>query len=70
MQSRADRRHHMQRLKQRVADYYIGHARDDARARGRLAKTRTPCSCWMCGNPRRHLGERTLQERRLLAAAE
>ncbi|WP_169980233.1 hypothetical protein [Tautonia rosea] len=22
------------------------------------------CSCWMCGNPRRWLGERTLQERR------
>ena len=22
------------------------------------------CSCWMCGNPRRHLGEVTLQERR------
>jgi hypothetical protein len=22
------------------------------------------CSCWMCGNPRRFEGERTLQERR------
>ncbi|QDV38599.1 hypothetical protein [Tautonia plasticadhaerens] len=22
------------------------------------------CSCWMCGNPRRHLGEPTIQERR------
>lgn len=22
------------------------------------------CSCWMCGNPRRHLGEITMQERR------
>ncbi len=22
------------------------------------------CSCWMCGNPRKFLGERTLQERR------
>ena len=23
------------------------------------------CSCPMCGNPRRHFGERTIQERRL-----
>jgi hypothetical protein len=22
------------------------------------------CSCWMCGNPRRHLGEMTIQEQR------
>lgn len=26
----------------------------------------TPCSCWMCGNPRRHLGERSMQERRAM----
>lgn len=32
-------------------------------ARRRHAQ-RKPCSCWMCGNPRRHLGEVTLQERR------
>jgi hypothetical protein len=24
-----------------------------ARRLGRLEATRTPCSCWMCGNPRR-----------------
>lgn len=23
----------------------------------RLIKTRVPCSCWMCGNPRRHFGK-------------
>ncbi|MFM0566930.1 hypothetical protein PQQ88_01100 [Paraburkholderia caledonica] len=22
---------------------------------GRLVDTPTPCSCWMCGNPRHHL---------------
>ena len=22
------------------------------------------CSCWQCGNPRKHLGEITIQERR------
>ena len=25
---------------------------------------RKKCSCWMCGNPRRHMGEKTIQERR------
>jgi len=25
--------------------------------------TRVPCSCWMCGNPRRYFHERTRQER-------
>jgi hypothetical protein len=31
---------------------------------GRLAKTPVPCSCWMCGNPRRYLKEVTLAVRR------
>ena len=29
----------------------------------RLFSTRTPCSCDMCGNPRK-LGEKTIQERK------
>ena len=29
----------------------------------RLLQDRQPCSCWMCGNPRRHFGKKTLQER-------
>ena len=29
-----------------------------------LIHTRVPCSCMMCGNPRRNFGERTLQERK------
>lgn len=64
MTSRALRRHHEGRLKRRVSDYYGGYTRSDARATGRLAHTRTLCSCPMCGNPRRYLGEVTLQERR------
>lgn len=62
--NRAFRRHHAARIKQRVEKYYGGAHADDPRRLGRLAHTRTPCSCWMCGNPRRHTGERTLQERR------
>ena len=33
----------------------------------RFAKTRKPCSCWMCGNPRRFFAGKerlTMQERR------
>ena len=36
----------------------------------RVVVTPTPCSCWMCGNPRRYFGEGTVQERRLLQEAE
>lgn len=32
----------------------------------RLADHLAVCSCWMCGNPRRFLGEPTIQERRAL----
>lgn len=70
--NRAQRRHHRDRLickrvKQRPSwffdlAHYPDHERLNARQRGRLANTPTPCSCWMCGNPRRHLNQRTLAE--------
>jgi len=31
---------------------------------GILAATRAPCSCFACGNPRRHFGELLVGERR------
>jgi hypothetical protein len=65
MKSRSLRRHHERRIKKRTSDYYGGYARHDARALGKLARARTPCSCWMCGNPRRFSGAPTLQERRV-----
>ena len=34
------------------------------RATGRLADTPTPCSCTMCGNPRKYFSRRTLHEKR------
>lgn len=60
---RGFRRHQMDRMKKRVANYYGGYAKGDPRIIGKLAQTRTPCSCYVCGNPRRKLGERTLAER-------
>ena len=29
-----------------------------------LKTTRQPCSCYMCGNPRKHFGELTRQEKK------
>lgn len=65
--SRANRRHHIARIKARCrmrSTLLAVPARVTARHVGMLAMTRVPCSCWMCGNPRRYLGERTVQERR------
>lgn len=63
---RALRRHHVARLK-RSRRFHWG--RDLAQEPKPLAKavdTPCPCSCWMCGNPRRYFGELTPQERREL----
>lgn len=58
---RALRRHHIARLKRTRAGYW-GVARDIWNGSDRtltpvqlgiLVNTTTPCSCWMCGNPRR-----------------
>lgn len=57
---RAERRHHRARLKKNRDGYWAGYAAERA---GRAIDTPTPCSCWMCGNPRHYLGEKSLQER-------
>jgi len=44
----------------RYRDFYS----DDGEIAKRMIKTRVPCSCPMCGNPRRHLGQKTVQERK------
>ena len=36
----------------------------------RLLHNRAPCSCYGCGNPRRLLGEKTIQERKADEAFE
>ncbi|MFK4442869.1 hypothetical protein ABH944_002978 [Caballeronia udeis] len=35
--------------------YWWGRKLCDGRELGAVIDTPTPCSCWMCGNPRRHL---------------
>lgn len=64
MRDRSIRRHHEIRIKRRVARYHGGFAAENPRHIGRIAHARQLCSCFMCGNPRRYIHERTVQERR------
>ena len=70
MRTRAERRHHEWRMKQKVAkfrwlrdklDYW---PKDTNRIIGIVSKTKHPCSCYSCGNPRKHFNQKTLQEMR------
>ena len=60
---RALRMHHVARLKKARRYYWGQDIRRDVKALGKVVDTPTPCSCWMCGNPRRTSNEVTLQER-------
>lgn len=63
---RALRRHHYDRRKKAVTRHARTFGlRTDAVSVGIHARTRAPCSCWMCGNPRRLYAEPTMQERRV-----
>jgi hypothetical protein len=57
---RALRRHHRARLLVRHR-HHFGRLLTPEEA-AQAVTTSTPCSCWMCGNPRRYLGQLTLQE--------
>lgn len=61
--SRALRRHHVARLKKNRAGYAGGFL-TEPRHLGALVQHPCCCSCWMCGNPRKWWGERSIQERR------
>lgn len=72
MRGRAFRRHqtyrHMwRRLKEDRNEHYDDQdcpCLYDPRAMARFKEQPQVCSCYMCGNPRRWFGERTIQERR------
>lgn len=64
MRTRAYRRHQVKRcLDNRKNDFCSGDSRKSLK---RHIITPTTCSCWMCGNPRKHLDDLTLQEQRSL----
>ena len=69
-QSRAERRHHIVRLKKSRVRYWANQPGTwEARRLGAVVQHPCICSCWMCGNPRKWAGERTVQERRFLQDA-
>ena len=60
---RALRRHHVNRLKQKRRIHW-GRVLHTDEELGKAVGTPKPCSCFMCGNPRKYYGEKTVQERR------
>ena len=69
--TRAQRRHHVARIKAACAKHWTVHrwnevvdksSREYLCRLGKAAATPAACSCWSCGNPRRKMGEMTLQE--------
>lgn len=76
MRSRAERRHHQARIKNKVSKFWFMNPRnwfdfEEARQKHlkRLASTRKPCSCHMCGNPRHFDKDKlTMQEKRALVS--
>lgn len=66
VRGRAFRRHQRERLKKKRSHYYGGWAGSSPRTLGLILTTPTPCSCPMCGNPRKHFGEITRQEKKNL----
>jgi len=64
MKNRAVRRHHNERLRAKRSKYNTVALDATEKRVGKALHTACACSCWMCGNPRRHFGERTVQEKR------
>lgn len=62
-QGRARRRKDLARMKKRAQKLYP----HDENAR--LANHLAACSCHMCGNPRKHFSEPTMQEKRAMQDA-
>lgn len=60
---RAKRRTHKLRMKARAVRIYSSL---DPQSAERLADHLAHCSCFCCGNPRRHYGDRTIGELRQL----
>ena len=65
--TRALRRHHARRLKAKRQHYQSAQRTcNPERGLGSASKTPAKCSCFMCGNPRKTLGEPTIGERKNL----
>jgi len=69
MSGKAKRRANRARLKKKRRAWWRGVDKTAVQL-GRLVDTPTPCSCWMCGNPRKYFGHRSIHERRWIQEVE
>lgn len=61
----AIRRHHYKRVQKARSRYWSGHEiKHSPRESGMIVATPHPCSCLGCGNLRKHLNQKSIQERR------
>lgn len=73
MRTRSERRHHHQRMIDKVKNFHwlkpkFWHSGEERRQKHilKMAETRHPCSCHMCCNPRHSpWKEETIQEKRI-----
>ena len=63
MSGKAERRASRARLKKKRRGWW-GYNDKTAVQLGRVVDTPTPCSCWMCGNPRKYFGRLSINEQR------
>lgn len=61
--TRAERRHHLERLRYKRGRHAGRDLRHSRRELGKALASPCPCSCYLCGNTRHHHGP-TLQEAR------
>lgn len=59
---RAFRRHHVDRLRDKRRGYWYKGDKTPKHL-SQLAITPKPCSCYMCGNPRKHWNQDTIKEK-------
>ena len=64
--TKAQRRHQAQRVKRNQSEDLRDRPHLTPSAVGKHASTAAPCSCALCGNPRKYRGELTVQERKFL----
>lgn len=67
MSKRAERRHHLKRMKSKAKSVYWYNEPDKAIT---LANHLASCSCSRCGNPRKYYKEKTIQEKKFEISCE
>ncbi|BBH11723.1 hypothetical protein [Chromobacterium haemolyticum] len=60
--ARALRRHHVERLVKKRRRHFGRQL--SPQESSKVVNTPTPCSCWMCGNPRKYFKQKTYQEQK------